>query len=65
VRVDLDDVYFITETTVTIRGSRRRTTVPKEIVERLSLSDSDRLRWAVLRNGRIIVTRVPEPEEGD
>ena len=34
-RVDLDDVYFITETTVTIRGSRRRTTVPKEIVERL------------------------------
>jgi len=63
VRVELDDVYFITETTVTIRGSRRRTTVPKEIVERLSLSDSDRLRWAVLRNGRIIVTRVPEPEE--
>jgi len=63
VRVELDDVYFITETTVTIRGSRRRTTVPKEIVERLSLSDSDRLRWAVLRSGRIIVTRVPEPEE--
>lgn len=62
-RVELDDVYFITETTVTIRGSRRRTTVPKEIVERLSLSDSDRLRWAVLRSGRIIVTRVPEPEE--
>lgn len=61
-RVELDDVYFITETTVTIRGSRRRTTVPKEIVERLSLSDSDRLRWAVLRSGRIIVTRVPEPE---
>lgn len=62
-KVEPVDVYFITETTVTIRGSRRRTTVPEEIVQRPSLSDSHRLRWAVLRNGRIIVTRVPEPEE--
>ena len=41
-QVDLDDITYVSETTLTIRGSRRRTTVPKDIVDRLKLSDGDR-----------------------
>lgn len=61
-QIELDDVYFISETAVTIRESRRRTTVPKEIVDRLGLTDADRLRWVVLRDGSILVSRVPQPK---
>lgn len=55
--MELDDVEFVTETSVTIRQSRRRTTVPKEIVDRLGLSNTDRLRWALLRDGTVVITR--------
>jgi bifunctional DNA-binding transcriptional regulator/antitoxin component of YhaV-PrlF toxin-antitoxin module len=56
-KIDLDNVEYITETSLTIRGSRRRTTVPKEIVEALELRDGDRLRWILLREGNVILTK--------
>lgn len=62
--IELDDVEFVTETSVTIRQSRRRTTVPKEIVDRLGLANADKLRWALLRDGTVVITkakRSPEP----
>ena len=31
--INIDEVEYTTETTLTIRESRRRTTVPKEIVD--------------------------------
>lgn len=57
-QVNLDDVEYITETTVTIRGSRRRTTVPKVIVERLGLGNGDRIRWILFRDGRVFIMKV-------
>ena len=57
-QIDIDDVLYITETSVTIRESRRRTTVPKEIVDELGLVNGDRLRWILFDDGRIIVTKV-------
>ncbi len=57
-KVDLDEVEFVTETTLTIRESRRRTTVPKEIVEALELKNGDKIRWILFYNGTIQITKV-------
>ena len=54
-QVDLDDIAFVSETSLTIRGPRRRTTVPKEIVEHLHLSDGDRIRWILFRDGKVLI----------
>jgi bifunctional DNA-binding transcriptional regulator/antitoxin component of YhaV-PrlF toxin-antitoxin module len=62
-QVELDDVEHISETTLTIRGTRRRTTVPKVIVDRLNLRNSDMIRWMLFRDGRIIVTKVKQESE--
>lgn len=40
-KIDLDKVISVTETAITIRGSRRRITVPSEIVENLDLQDEE------------------------
>ncbi|HDD60183.1 MAG: hypothetical protein J7K08_02450 [Thermoplasmata archaeon] len=57
-KIDLDDVEAIQETALTIRGSRRRTTVPKIVVEKFGLKDGDRIRWIIFKDGGIIITRV-------
>jgi len=57
-QVDLDKVHSITETAMTIRGSRRRITVPTEIVEQLELTDGDKLRWILFKDGSIYVQKV-------
>lgn len=53
----MSEVEYITETTVTIRGTRRRTTVPKTIVDKLAIKDKDRLRWILFKDGSILVTK--------
>ena len=57
-QVDMDDVEYITETTLTIRGTRRRTTMPKVIVDRFSLKNGDKVRWILLKDGRILLSKV-------
>jgi len=54
-KIDLNEVEFITETAITIRGSRRRTTVPSRIVEYFQLRDGDILRWILFRDGSLMV----------
>jgi hypothetical protein len=54
-QINLDDVEYITETSLTIRGTRRRTTVPKEIVDHFSFEDGDRIRWILFKDGKILV----------
>jgi len=61
-QINLDEVEYITETTLTIRGTRRRTTVPKEIVEHFGLKDGDRIRWILFKdNTLIIVPKLDKP----
>ena len=57
-KVDLDRVISITETAITIRGSRRRITVPSEVVENLDLEDGDKLRWIVFKDNSVYVHKV-------
>ncbi len=54
-QINLDEVEYITETTLTIRGTRRRTTVPKEIVEHFGLKDGDRIRWILFKDNTLII----------
>jgi len=57
-KIDLEDIKCITDTALTIRGSRRRITVPSEVVEVLKLKNGDKLRWIVLNNGNIQIHKV-------
>ncbi|MFW9996630.1 MAG: hypothetical protein ACFFD4_31595 [Candidatus Odinarchaeota archaeon] len=61
----MNEVEYITETSITIKGSRRRTTVPKIIVEELEITDHDKIRWILFKDGRITIMKVkgkPERE---
>ena len=57
-KTELEDVKCITDTALTIRGSRRRITVPSELVEILGLKNGDKLRWIVFNNGNIQIQKV-------
>jgi len=57
-KIELDDVKCVKETGITIRGSRRRITVPSEVVELLKLKNGDKLRWIVLKDGTIDLQKV-------
>ncbi|MCF2141028.1 MAG: AbrB/MazE/SpoVT family DNA-binding domain-containing protein [Candidatus Lokiarchaeota archaeon] len=58
--INIDEVAFISETSLTIRESRRRTTIPKQIVDALDLKDGDRIRWILFNDNRILITKVPK-----
>jgi bifunctional DNA-binding transcriptional regulator/antitoxin component of YhaV-PrlF toxin-antitoxin module len=57
-KVELDDVKCIKDTALTIIGSRRRLTVPSEIVETLELKNGDKLRWILFSNGNVQIRKV-------
>jgi len=57
-KVELDDIRCVTDTSITIRGSRRRMTVPYEVVELLNLNDGDKLRWIVFKDGNVQIQKV-------
>jgi len=56
-KVDLNEIRCVTDTSITIRGSRRRMTVPSEVVDLLKLEDGDKLRWIVFKNGSIHIQK--------
>jgi len=56
-KVDMNDVEYVTETTATMGGTRRRTTVPKVIVDKLAIKDKDKLRWMLFKDGTILITK--------
>lgn len=60
--VNLEEIKYVTETSITIRGSRRRTTVPKEIVDFFQMQNGDRMMWVLFNDGRLMV--LPK-KEGD
>ena len=57
-QVNMDDVEHITETTLTIRGTRRRTTIPKVIVDEVGLENGDKVRWILFKDKSIMLTKV-------
>ncbi|MCD4777052.1 MAG: AbrB/MazE/SpoVT family DNA-binding domain-containing protein [Candidatus Aegiribacteria sp.] len=59
-KIDLDDVAYVGETSVTIRQSRRRITIPKEIIDRLDIKDGDKVRWVLFNDGRLCISSVKD-----
>lgn len=57
-KVELDDILCVKDTSITVRGSRRRITVPAEIVEVLKLKNGDKLRWVLSRQGEVNLQKV-------
>ncbi|MHA1233261.1 MAG: AbrB/MazE/SpoVT family DNA-binding domain-containing protein [Candidatus Helarchaeota archaeon] len=57
-KIEMNDVEYITETAVTIRETRRRTTLPKVIVDKLEIKDKDRIRWILFKDGTILLQKV-------
>ncbi|MBR9678902.1 MAG: hypothetical protein GON13_01410 [Nanoarchaeota archaeon] len=56
--ININDVKFITETTLTIRGTRRRTTVPKRVVDNFKLENGEKLRWILFEDDKLLLTKV-------
>jgi len=54
-QINLDEVEYITETALTIRGTRRRTTVPKEIAEHFGLKDGDKIMWILFKDDKVVL----------
>ncbi len=54
-QINLDEVEYITETSLTIRGTRRRTTVPKEIAEHFGLKDGDKIMWILFKDDKVVL----------
>lgn len=57
-KIELDDIRCIKDTALTVVGSRRRITVPSEVVELLKLENGDKLRWIVFNNGMVQLQKV-------
>jgi len=57
-KIEIHDVKCIKETAITIKGSRKRITVPSEVVEILNLKNTDKLRWVVFNDGTINLYKV-------
>ena len=54
-KVDINEIEYITETALTIRGTRRRTTIPKEISDFFNFKDGDKIRWVLYKDGSIVI----------
>jgi len=56
----MKDIIIIEESSVTVRGYRHRTTIPRRVFQFLKLRDKDKLRWIVLKDGTVIVQPLTE-----
>ena len=61
-QINLDDVVYITETSLTIRGTRRRTTIPKEIVEHFKLKDRHKIIWILFKDDTVAIVHKSDSE---
>jgi len=56
--IDMDEVVCMEETHITVRGYRRRTTVPSCIFKFLELEDGDVIRWIATKDGSVSVSKL-------
>lgn len=55
--LSLDSIDEIDESAITVRGYRRRTTVPSKIFNKMNLKDKDVLRWILMKDGTILIKK--------
>jgi len=61
--VNMGDVVSVSQARVTIRKSRRRATIPKDVVDRYGIGDMDTLVWVVRKDGTLTVYPVKVTDE--
>lgn len=62
-KIKLEDVVHIEETAITVRGYRRRTTVPSRVFKFMGLKEGDVLRWIAMKDGTVILAKVKSKEK--
>jgi hypothetical protein len=57
-KIDTDEIVAMEDTRITVRGYRRRTTIPSGIFRFLKLKDGDIIRWIAIKDGTISVSKI-------
>lgn len=57
-QINTDDIVAMEDTHITVRGYRRRTTIPSGIFRFLELNDGDVMRWIATKNGVVFVSKL-------
>ena len=57
-KVELDDVVHVEDTHITVRGYRRRTTIPSGIFNFMELKNGDVIRWVAAKDGTVYVQKL-------
>jgi len=53
----MENIIVLEESSVTVKGYRHRTTIPRRVFKFLKLKDKDKLRWIVMKDGTVIVKK--------
>ena len=56
--IDTDDIVAMEDTHITVRGYRRRTTIPSGIFRFMELQDGDVIRWIATKDGVVYVSKL-------
>jgi len=59
-RPKFENVVVMEETAITVRGYRRRTTIPSGIFKFLGLKHGDVVRWTAVNDGTVFITVQPK-----
>jgi bifunctional DNA-binding transcriptional regulator/antitoxin component of YhaV-PrlF toxin-antitoxin module len=62
-KVELEDVVHVEDTHITVRGYRRRTTIPSGVFKFMGLKNGDVIRWVATRDGTVYVKKLGEGVE--
>lgn len=57
-KIDTDDIVTMEDTHITVRGYRRRTTIPSGIFKFLELEDGDVIRWIATQDGTVFISKL-------
>jgi|GEM_PF-1068570 hypothetical protein len=57
-QIDTDDIVAMEDTHITVRGYRRRTTIPSGIFRFMELEDGDVIRWIATKDGVVYVSKL-------
>ena len=57
-QIDTDDIVAMEDTHITVRGYRRRTTIPSGIFRFMELKDGDVIRWIATKDGVVYVSKL-------
>lgn len=56
--IDTSEIVAMEDTHITVRGYRRRTTIPSGIFKFLDLEDGDVIRWIAKKDGTVLVSKL-------